>query len=64
MFGQDCWRKTIWDAGLICFELKFGDKTCDFMSLYRSSTQNQNDSEAFAESSKLDLENLVQSNRS
>ena len=43
----------------ICFELKTGDKTCDFLSLYRSPSQSQDDFEAFTENLELNLENLV-----
>ena len=31
----------------ICFELKIGGKTCNFLSLYRSPSQSQDDFETF-----------------
>ena len=43
----------------ICFELNIGDKTCNFLSLYRSPSQSQ-DFETFTENLELNLENLVQ----
>ena len=43
----------------ICFELIIGDKTCNFLSLYRSPSQSQ-DFETFTEDLELNLENLVQ----
>ena len=46
----------------ICVELKNGDKTCTFLSLYRSSNQSQDDFETFTENLKLNSENLVQRN--
>ena len=46
----------------ICFELKTGDKTCDFLSLYRSPSQSQDDFEAFTENLELNLENLMPKN--
>ena len=46
----------------ICFELKIGDKTCNFLSLYKSPGQSQNDFETFIESLELNLESLVQRN--
>ena len=45
----------------ICIELKIGDKTCNFLYLYKSLSQSQNDFETFTESLELNLENLVQS---
>ena len=38
------------------------DKTCNFLSLYRSPSQSQDDFEAFTENLELNLENLVQKN--
>ena len=38
------------------------DKTCNFLSLYRSPSQSQDDFEAFTENLELNLENLVQRN--
>ena len=46
----------------ICFELKIGDKTCNFLSLYRSPSQSQDDFETFRENLELNLENLMQRN--
>ena len=46
----------------ICFELKIGDKTCNFLSLYRSPSQSQDDFETFTENLELNLENLMQKN--
>ena len=43
----------------IFFELKIGSKTCNFLSLYRSSSQSQDDIETFTEHLELNLENLV-----
>ena len=46
----------------ICFELKIGDKTCNFLSLYRSPSKSQDDFETFTENLELNLENLRQRN--
>ena len=46
----------------VCFELKISDKTCNFLSLYRSQTQSQDGFETFTENLELNLENLVQRN--
>ena len=46
----------------VCFELKISDKTCNFLSLYRSQTQSQDGFETFTENLELDLENLMQRN--
>ena len=46
----------------VCFELNIGDKTCNFLSLYRSPSQSQDDFESFTENLELNLENLVQMN--
>ena len=43
-----------------CFELTIGDKTCYFLSLYRSPSQSKDDFETFLENLELNLENLVQ----
>ena len=43
----------------IFFKLKIGDKTCNFLSLYRSPSQSQDDIETFTENLELNLENLV-----
>ena len=45
-----------------CFELKIDNKTCYFLSLYRSPNQSQDDSETFTENLELNLVNLVQRN--
>ena len=44
----------------ICFELKIGEKTCNFLSLYRFPSQSQDNFETFTENLELNLENLVQ----
>ena len=44
------------------FELKSSDKTCNFVSLYRSSSQSQDDLEFLTENIELNLENLVKRN--
>ena len=46
----------------ICFELKIGEKTCNFLSLYRFPSQSQDNFETFTENLELNLENLVQRN--
>ena len=46
----------------ICFELKPAGKTCNFLSLYRSPSQSQDDFETFIENLELNLENSVQRN--
>ena len=46
----------------ICFELKIGEKTCNFLSLYRFPSQSQDNFETFTENLELKLENLVQRN--
>ena len=46
----------------ICFELKMGDKTCNFLSLYRSPSKSQDSFETFIENFELNLEYLVQRN--
>ena len=43
----------------ICFELKIVDKTCNFLSLYRSPSQSQDDFETFTENLELNLKHLV-----
>ena len=44
------------------FELKIGNKTCNFLSLHRSPSQSQDDFETFTEKLDWNLENLVQRN--
>ena len=46
----------------ICFELKIGDKNCNFSSLYRSQSQSQDDFETFTENFELNFKNLMQRN--
>ena len=46
----------------ICFKLKIGDKTCGFLSLYRSPSQSQDEFESFPENLELNLQNLVRKN--
>ena len=46
----------------ICFDLRIGHKTFNFLSLYRSPGQSQDDFESFTENLELNLENLVQRN--
>ena len=46
----------------ICFELNIGDKTCNFLSHYRSPIQSQDGLETFTKNLELNLENLLQSN--
>ena len=48
--------------GSVWFEIKIGNKTCNFLSLYRSPSQGQDDFETLTENIKLNLENLVQRN--
>ena len=42
--------------------LKIGDKTCNFLSLYRSPSQSQDRFETFTKNFELNLQNLVQRN--
>ena len=46
----------------ICLELKIGDKTCSFLSLYKSPSQSQDNFKTFTENHELNLDNLVQRN--
>ena len=48
--------------GSICFELKFGGKTCNFLSPYRSLSQSQDKFEILFENLEVNLENLIQRN--
>ena len=47
---------------LQCPIFVFGNKTCNFLSLYRSPSQSQDDFETFTENLELNLENLAQRN--
>ena len=42
--------------------MKIGDKVCNFISLYRSSSQTLNNFETFSKNFKLNLENIGQRN--
>ena len=42
------------------FELKIGDKYCNFIALYRSPSQSQDDFETFSDNFEMTLENLSQ----
>ena len=42
------------------FELKIGDKSCNFIALYRSPSQSQDDFETFSDNFEMTLETLVQ----
>ena len=44
------------------YVLNLSDKTCNFLSLYRTPSQSQDDFETFTENLELNLENLVQRN--
>ena len=46
----------------ICFEPKIGDKTCNFLSFYKSPSQSQDNFKTFTENLELNLVNLVQRN--
>ena len=46
----------------ICFELKIGDKLCNFLSLYRSLSQSQEEFEKFSEIIERNLDRLFQNN--
>ena len=46
----------------ICFEFNIGDKTCNFLSHYRSPIQSQDGFETFTKNLELNLETLLQSN--
>ena len=43
----------------INFELKIGDKLCNFISLYRSPSQSQDEFENFSENFERNLDNLL-----
>ena len=47
---------------IICFKPKIIDKTCNFVSLYRSPNQSHDELEMLSENLELDSENFVQSN--
>lgn len=47
---------------IISFKPKITDKTCNFVSLYRSPNQSQDELEMLSENLELDSENFVQSN--
>ena len=42
------------------FELKIGDKSCNFIALYRSPSQSQDDFETFSDNFEMTLETLAQ----
>ena len=44
------------------FELQIGDKSCDFVALYRSPSQSQDNFETFADNFEITLELLAQIN--
>ena len=44
------------------FELKIGDKLCNFTSLYRSPSQTQDEFEKFSENLERNLDGLFQNN--
>ena len=46
----------------INFEMKIGDKVCNFISLYRSPSQTLDDFETFSKNFELNLENIVHRN--
>ena len=46
----------------ICFELKIGDKLCNFISLYRSPSQSQDEFEKLSENLEINLDRLFQNN--
>ena len=46
----------------ISFKLKIGGKTCNFLSVFRSPRQSQDDFETFTENLELNLENLMPRN--
>ena len=46
----------------IGFKLKIGDKVCNVISLYRSSSQTFDDIETFSKNFELNLQNIVNSN--
>ena len=44
------------------FEIMIGNKICNFITLYRSPSQNQDDFQAFIDNLEMNLETLVQRN--
>ena len=46
----------------ISFEMKIGDKLCNFISLYRSPSQTQDEFEKFSENLERSLDHLLQNN--
>ena len=46
----------------LSFELQIGDKICNFLALYRSPSQSQDDFETFADNFEMTLELLAQKN--
>ena len=46
----------------INFEMKIGDKVCNFISLYRSPSQTLDNFETFSKNFELNLENIVYRN--
>ena len=44
----------------LTFELKIGDKSCNFIALYRSPSQSQDDFETFSDNVEMTLETLAQ----
>ena len=46
----------------LSFELQIGDKSCDFVALYRSPSQSQDNFETFADNFEITLELLAQIN--
>ena len=47
---------------MINFEIKIGDKVCNFISLYRSPSQTLDNFKTFSKNFELNLENMVQRN--
>ena len=46
----------------INFEIKIADKTCNFISLYRSPSQSKDEFESFADNLELNLDSIVHRN--
>ena len=46
----------------LSFDLQIGNKTCNFLALYRSPSQSQNNFEFFADTFEMRLELLAQQN--
>ena len=44
---------------MINFEIKIADKTCNFISLYRSSSQSKDEFESFANNLELNLDSVA-----